>query len=269
MVTANQKTAQSKSLLPSQVATFRACLCGLVVLFGSWLTAHGESGILVWKGQPFHGDAAANAVIYSSVESTGPVTRFFSDGQRLSFNTGQFFRYIAFPDRPMTQFTEEADYVEMQRSYQELSAFAEQFTKAAPLLASRLERMADIQKGFKDGKVYYDGKWMPRAEYGNLVTTKKEVRVNKKKEGDAKKNKERKAVYIGILTFGVLLIAAMVLRKWKWAGLLLLIPLAGAGWLTYQENGYEWFKKVPDYLEPPSDWQPLFQKYLEKLNPPK
>ncbi len=253
----------------SQVASFRALMCGILLSLGSLLTAYGESGILVWKSQPFHADTAANATIYNKVESIGPMTRFSSNGQKLSFNTGQYFRHIAFPDQAMIQFTEDADYVEMQRSYQELAGFAKQYAKAEPLLVARLEHMTKILKGYKDGKVYYDAKWMPRAEYISLFTTQKEANTLKKKQANAKENQKRKVIIIGVLTFTILLIITLVLRKWKGAGLLLLIPLVGAGWLTYKENGYEWSKKIPEHLVLPSDWQPFLQKYLDKLNLPK
>ena len=242
--------------------------CGLGILLALSHALSAQSGIVVWKEQPFHKDSSALAMNYDRMQAAGPYVQFTGKGQVLSFPEGKFYREIPFPSNVIT-FTEQADYLEMQRSYRKLTAFSKQYANAAPLLAPRLERMAGILKGYEDGKVYYNGQWMPRAQYVGLSAAGQKADTASRQDRIKKENDKRKMILGGVGGFAVLLILAGVLRKWKFVGFLLLFPLVGAAWLTYEENGYRWLRTIPDFLKLPTDLEPIIQEAMKKLMPGK
>lgn len=249
--------------------SFRRWLCVLGMIIATMTPGHAEPGILVWKDQPFHRDASASAVLYSRAEYTGPVMQFHIAGQRRSFTSGQFYRYIAFPKNAMMQFTDDAHYYALERSYQELLAFSNQYPNATPLLSERLQRMDAIMKGSDSGKVFYNSTWMARAEYDKILAQDQRILAAQKKQASKQEAGRKTAVLIGAGVFILLLVLTLVIRKWTWAGLLLIIPLAGAAWLTYHTGNRSWTKDIPKYIEIPPSVQPTIQKYLDRFNPPK
>ncbi len=238
----------------------KLCFCLLAIMLAAIISGHAQSGIVIWKEQSFHRDSTATAAIYSRSKLLGPVTQFYINGQAKSFNESQFYRNIDFLNTAMVKFTEEAEYNSLKRSYQELLAFSNQYPKATPLLTERLQRMEAIIKGFDEGKVFYDGKWMARGEYEKLYIEKQEGIAAQQAQLVKEENKKSATILIGAGVFILLLIVMMILRKWTWVGLLLIIPLAGAAWLTYQVGNHSWTKEIPKYLKVPESMQPFIEK---------
>jgi len=244
----------------------RLCICLLGLMVAAIVSGQAQPGILIWKEQPFHRDSTATAVLYSKSQLLGPVTQFYVNGQPKSFTDGQFYRNIDFLDTAMVKFTEEAEYNLLKRSYQELAAFTNQYPKALPLLAERLGRMEAIIRGFDDGKVFYNSKWMARVEYEKLYREEQDYLAAQKSQSLEEARKKGTTVFIGVGVFILLLIVTLVLRKWTWVGLLLILPLAGAAWLTYQVGNNSWTKEIPKYLEVPPSVQLFIEKCRDKLN---
>ena len=292
--------------------TWLARAAGLWWFLATGGAALAESWIVAWKAQPYDSDASAKVFVCDRIQDAGEVTWYYKNGQKKSFAKDQFFRSARIDPSVPAELTTQEHFDLLKYNFARLSDFARQFPNAAAILRPRLVTMRQMVANFEAGKVYYSGIWMPTKEYAATIAKSNSSlhpATGKRQAGNpqgtdlpelqrrdaleqqrlaalaGQEAQSRTLAYAGVggfVLYLVFLLRAMRrgLRKLVW--LLLLLPCAAAGWLTYQEGGTEWAKhlqqyllELPAHLKPPENlkwpekWQwPEYLKWPEYLHLP-
>jgi hypothetical protein len=242
---------------------------GLICCLGAGGQALADSWIVAWKKQPLQSDASANVFVCERMTEEGDVTWFYKGSQKKGFQNNQFFRCARLQPALPDDLTNSEECGLIKARCEKLADFTKQFPKAAefadPVVA---EMQAGIDK-FKAGKVRVKGKWIVRpdtlavaAQHKGSASVSADALEDQRIEAlELKRLNARKIAFAtvgGIAIYLVFLLGALIRFRIRMALIMILLPLMGAGWLTYQEGGIDWFDKV----------KPYFMDLPALLNPP-
>lgn len=210
-----------------------------------------QSGIVVWKDFPTQTDADVRMVAFDRMMTAGGTTWFYKGEKRRGFEKNQFFRYVIVPPSLPAELIKEEQYTKLHDHFDEISNFAKHFPGTGSILNPQLGVMRGVLDDFAAGKVYFTGKWMPRADYDKLMAERDAAITRKRATSEQRQADARNRAYAtvgGIAIYLVFLIGACIRRLRKLILLLILLPSAAACWLTYRDGGYEWAKDLRKYL---------------------
>gem|GEM_PF-3218601 len=248
-----------RSVGSASPARFIRLLC---ILFFTWLFVISMSaklsaaGVVVWKEQPYHSDASAKALAFDHMKVTGPVTWFYYGKSSMGFEKHQAYSYIQLDDCPPELILKDKGLDYLQSHYAKLYAFAKKYPSAGTLLKPRLVRMSAVSQQFDAGSIQVDGKWIPISEYEESLRREKRAERQREEEQLIKRQAENRRsndqkVTLMLLVAGVglvLLVVARLLRMRRIAWGIFLALALGAGWLSYEEGGYGWARKMQNKL---------------------
>lgn len=220
--------------------------------------ARAEWGIVVWKEQPFHDDASARAFVFDRMKPAGGITWFFKGSERMGFEKHRDFDHVLVPPALPPELAEPGQFASFRHQVAELETFAKRYAAAARILEPQLEVMRGVIADYEAGQVYFSGEWMPRADYEarvaardrtlheNAARRQAELAEESRRLHAMERAEGRRLAYAygsGVVLYLILLITSIVRRMRRTLVLLLLAPLLAAGWMTYRQGGYGWFKQ--------------------------
>lgn len=127
---------------------------------------------------------------------------------------------------------------------------------------SRADQVKTPLANYQQGEIYYNGKWIPCAEYDKIVATKGaggakpksvkdpvKARAVARQDSDHRKTLRQTTYATGAAFLGVMLVLGLCGKR-RYMLLLSLLPLILIfGWFTYEERGIDWMSRFPEKMQ--------------------
>ncbi|MGL4398681.1 MAG: hypothetical protein ACRCXD_02325 [Luteolibacter sp.] len=198
-----------------------------------------QSGVVAWKEQPFHSDSTAKVFYFDRMERTGTVTWFFRDRKRIVLEANQAFDVVLVPGS-LAELDSKVGTPQLQKDYDELSAFATKYPAAGTLLEMRLKQMETYLANEK-ATIETPAGWVSVAKYDKANA--------ESSDSEGSQPIYRIEVYVVCAIYLLVLIGFTLWRKRTPVLLLLILPfIGGFGWMTYKEQGLGWIQRVTEEL---------------------
>lgn len=223
----------------------------MLLLFVCLGSAHADTGIVVWrdwKDPKLKKNDEYRIFVFDEIRRTEHGQSFHKGAERKVFGKNDICNYIIVPPALPKELAEPDQIQAFENKISELKAFAKRFPISASVINPQLEVMNGVVADFDAGQVYSQGEWMARADYEvgkrkaeSQMLVQREL-VSQKK-ADARLAIGRKHAYLyggGILLYLALLCVTFFRGMGFSLFVLIVGPMATAGWMSYQERGFEW-----------------------------
>lgn len=148
---------------------WRAATAALVCNLG-WIAspaAHG-AGVAAFKDQPFHSDELVQIIVYSKI-TEGAASYLLDLGTKeLPVDRSKIVGYVTVPELPANLRDAEAT-AQIRQSLETMSAFAQRFKKAAPVLKPYIEQMTTVLGRLAKGEARFEGRWISKEEHAGIL----------------------------------------------------------------------------------------------------
>ncbi len=130
-------------------------------------------GVFAYKNHSFHDEKDAILILYTTVEVKSPVTWVVSGGKRYRFEASQPHEWVDLPTALPDNLVLPHQTSSVSEKVREIRKFAEKYPKSAKACESALQLQVSAEDKLKAGEVRYQGEWMTREAYGEIVAARK------------------------------------------------------------------------------------------------
>lgn len=167
------KTCRTLKYFKTQVA---GCLFLAVVPIAQ------GAGVAAYKEQPFHADSSATPIVYFKILESTPIAINFDLGARqTAFVRTKIVANVDIPEMPPT-IRNESELEPLNKSFNEIKAFATRFPQCASLLQPYIESFGKAIVRFHEGEVRYAGAWISKEGYAAILKRQHEETEMKRRQ---------------------------------------------------------------------------------------
>lgn len=179
------------SIITHGPALFRGIAC-LALLVGLHTTAT-AAGVAVFKDQPYHKDAHAEPIIYTSILPSAPIQmRFMVGSKEVAYDRSKIVGWVEVPELPTSLSPAQVEAVK--KVLAEIQAFSARYAKTSEILAPYINQYTQVVQRLENGDARSGGRWITKTELASMqaAETARREEMERKEKALAEQMKIRR-----------------------------------------------------------------------------